>query len=136
MEITQEEKAELIQRALEVRQYAYAPYSNYAVGAALLTESGDVYHGVNVENASYPLSMCAERNAVFKSISHGHKKFKAIVVATENGGSPCGACRQVLSEFGLNTQVFAVDGEGMLMLETTVGGLLPDAFRPQDLPTD
>jgi cytidine deaminase len=136
MEITQEEKAELIQRALEARQYAYAPYSNYAVGAALLTESGDIFHGVNVENASYPLSMCAERNAVFKSISRGHKKFKAIVVATENGGSPCGACRQVLSEFGLYTKVFVVNEEGMVMLETTVGDLLPEVFRPQDLPTE
>ena len=135
MGITQEEKAELIQRALEARQYAYTPYSHYAVGAALLTESGDIFHGVNVENASYPLSMCAERNAVFKSVSRGHKKFKAIVVATENGGSPCGACRQVLSEFGLSTKVFVVNGEGIVMLETTVGNLLPEAFRPQDLST-
>ena len=136
MEITQEEKAELIQRALEARKYVYAPYSNYAVGAALLTESGDIFHGVNVENASYPLSMCAERNAVFKSISRGHKKFKAIVVATENGGSPCGACRQVLSEFGLHTLVLTVNGEGIPTLETTVAGLLPDAFSPQDLLTE
>ncbi len=136
MKIKQEEKDELIQRALEARQYAYAPYSNYAVGAALLTEAGDIFSGVNVENASYPLSMCAERNAVFKSVSRGHKKFKAIVVATENGGSPCGACRQVLSEFGLLTKVFVVNGEGMVMLETTVGDLLPEAFRPQDLQTE
>jgi cytidine deaminase len=136
MEITQEEKVELIQRALEVRQLAYAPYSNFTVGAALLTESGDIFHGVNVENASYPLCMCAERNAVFKSISRGHKKFKAIVVATENGGSPCGACRQVLSEFGLHTLVITVNGEGKPTLETTVGDLLPAAFRPQDLQTE
>ena len=135
MKIKQEKKDELIQRALEARQYAYAPYSNYTVGVALLTEAGDIFHGVNVENASYPLSMCAERNAVFKSVSRGHKKFRAIVVATENGGSPCGACRQVLSEFGLHTEVFVVNGEGMVMLETTVGDLLPEAFRPQDLPT-
>lgn len=135
MKIKQEEKDELIQRALEAQQYAYAPYSNYTVGAALLTEAGDIFHGVNVENASYPLSMCAERNAVFKSVSRGHKKFRAIVVATENGGSPCGACRQVLSEFGLHTEVFVVNGEGMVMLETTVGDLLPEAFRPEDLPT-
>ena len=136
MEITQEEKAELIQRALEARQYVYAPYSNYGVGAALLTESGDIFHGVNVENASYPLSMCAERNAMFKAVSRGHKKFRAIVVATENGGSPCGACRQVLSEFGLHTLVITVNGEGTPTLETTVGDLLPAAFRPQDLPTE
>lgn len=134
MEITQEDKAELIQRALEAREYAYAPYSNYAVGAALLTESGEIFHGVNVENASYPLSICAERTAVFKSVSRGHKKFKAIVVATENGGSPCGACRQVMSEFGLQTQVILVNGDGEPTLETTVGGLLPEAFQPEDLP--
>jgi cytidine deaminase len=135
MEITQEDKAELVQRALDARKYAYAPYSNYAVSAALQTESGDIFHGVNVENASYPLSICAERTAVFKSVSQGHKTFKAIVVASDNGGSPCGACRQVLSEFGLETQVILVNGTGEITLETTVGGLLPEAFRPEDLQT-
>jgi len=133
MPITPQQRSELIQRALEVRQRAYAPYSHYAVGAALLAESGEIYLGVNVENASYPLSMCAERNAIFRAVTEGQTGFKAIVIATENGGSPCGACRQVLSEFGLATEVLAVNAKGEVVLETTVGGLLPQAFRPEDL---
>ena len=99
MKITTELRNELIIRAMDARQYAYAPYSKYAVGAALLANSGAIYHGVNVENAAYPTSMCAERTAVFTAVAEGDKAFNAIVVATENGGSPCGACRQVLSEF-------------------------------------
>jgi cytidine deaminase len=79
--------------------------------------------------------MCAERVAVFKAVSEGEQKFEAIAVATENGGTPCGACRQVLSEFGLDTLVFIADTTGRLHLETSVGDLLPGAFRPQDLPS-
>jgi cytidine deaminase len=124
---------ELIRRALLVQARAYAPYSNYPVGAALLGRSGQVYEGVNVENAAYPTSMCAERSAVFHAVSCGERQFEAIAVVTPNGGSPCGACRQVLSEFGLDLIVYVADGEGHLLAQTTVGDLLPLAFRPSHL---
>jgi cytidine deaminase len=123
----------LIQSAVDIRARAYAPYSNYPVGAALLVESGDIFTGVNVENAAYPVTMCAERVAVFKAVSAGEKNFKMIAVVTDNGGSPCGSCRQVLAEFGLDTIVLIADHEGNLMDRTTVSDLLPDAFTPQDL---
>lgn len=123
----------LIQSAIDIRARAYAPYSDYPVGAALLVESGKIFTGVNVENAAYPVTMCAERVAVFKAVSAGEKKFKMIAVVTDNGGSPCGSCRQVLAEFGLDTVVLIADHEGNLMNRTTVSDLLPDAFTPQDL---
>ena len=128
-----EVRSALIDRAISARERAYAPYSNYAVGAALLTGTGQIYEGVNVENAAYPSSMCAERTAVFKAVSEGEKDLDTIVVATENGGSPCGACRQVLSEFGLDTIVLVVNSAGEITLEKTVGDLLPDSFGPEDL---
>ncbi len=124
----------LVETAAQARQWAYAPYSRYAVGAALLTESGKVYDGVNVENAAYPTTICAERVAVFKAISEGERKFSAIAVVTSNGGSPCGACRQVLAEFGVDTVVVIADAEGRIVRETTVADLLPGAFLPGDLP--
>lgn len=133
--ITAQEREVLIQRAQRVREQAYAPYSHYPVGAALLADSGEVYGGVNVENSAYPLSMCAERSAVFNAVTGGERRFKAIAIVTENGGSPCGACRQVLSEFGLGMVVLTADREGNLLLETTVGELLPQAFGPSDLAT-
>ena len=131
--LTDEQRDKLIETSLGARRWAYAPYSQYAVGAALLTSSGKVYDGVNVENAAYPSSMCAERSAVFKAVSEGEKKFVAIVVASRNGGEPCGACRQVLSEFGLDTIILVVNSEGYIVLETTVAELLPSAFGPEDL---
>ena len=127
-------RQELIDRAIQARKRAYAPYSNYQVGAALLTEKGDIFTGANVENAAYPTTMCAERVAVFTAVSEGQRSFQAIAVVTANGGMPCGSCRQVLSEFGLNTLVLVADISGNVVLETTVGDLLPGAFRPQDLP--
>lgn len=123
----------LIQAALQARLRAYAPYSHYNVGSALLTAAGKIYSGCNVENAAYPTSMCAERVALYKAVSEGERDFKAIVVATENGGTPCGSCRQVLAEFGLEIIVLIVDGEGRLLQETSVRDLLPGAFQPQDL---
>jgi cytidine deaminase len=131
--LTDEERKRLVEAAVEVRRWAYAPYSNYPVGAALLTDSGRVYEGVNVENAAYPASICAERVAVFKAVSEGERNFEAIAVATTNGGSPCGSCRQVLAEFGLDTIVLIVDEQGQLVWEATVADLLPGAFRPEDL---
>jgi cytidine deaminase len=103
------------------------------VGAALLTASGRTYDGVNIENAAYPTTICAERVAVFKAVSEGEREFTALAVVTANSGSPCGSCRQVLAEFGLDTQVLIADAEGNLSQETTVGELLPGAFRPSDL---
>jgi len=132
--LTDDLKRKLINCALQTRQRAYAPYSGYAVGAALLTRTGEIYTGVNVENAAYPTSICAERVAVFKAVSEGEREYEAIVVASSNGGTPCGSCRQVLSEFGLDTKGLIVDGEGRVVQETTVGNLLPGAFTAQDLP--
>jgi cytidine deaminase len=123
---------ELIARAALARQYAYAPYSSYAVGAALLARSGRVYLGANVENAVYSLTVCAERTAVFKAVSEGEREFEAIAVVTSNGGSPCGACRQVLREFALDLPVYIADDEGNYR-QTNVAELLPDSFGPEFL---
>jgi len=112
------------------------PYSHYPVGAALRTKNGRLYTGVNVENAAYPQTMCAEHVAIFKAVSEGEKEFEVIAVVTNNGGSPCGGCRQVMAEFGLDTIVLLGDGEGKLVLETTVNGLLPGAFIPEHLVVD
>lgn len=131
--LTDEIKSQLIQAASDARQWAYTPYSNYPVGAALLTASGRVYDGVNVDNAAYPMTMCAERVAIYKAVSEGERNFVALAVVTANGGSPCGSCRQVLAEFGLDTLVIIADAEGKIRREMTVGELLPGAFTPEDL---
>src|SRR5688572_31510320 len=128
-----EEKQSIIDLANEARRRAYAPYSNYPVGAALRTKTGRMYTGVNVENAAYPHTMCAERVAIFKAISDGEKEFEVISVVTDNGGSPCGGCRQVMAEFALDMIVLMADGNGKLIKETTVGELLPEAFTPNHL---
>jgi len=133
MKLTNEERQSLIGLANEARKFAYAPYSHYLVGAALRTRSGRIYTGVNVENAAYPHTMCAERVAIFKAVSEGETEFDVIAVATNNGGSPCGGCRQVLAEFGLDTIVLIADGEGKLKKEMTVSELLPEAFTPKHL---
>jgi len=134
MKLTVEQRKALIEAARRVRGQAYVPYSHYPVGAALLGESDRVYLGVNVENAAYPLTMCAERSAVFQALAQGERRFKAIAVVTENGGAPCGACRQVLSEFGLEIEVFVADEAGDLKWVRPVAELLPASFGPQDLP--
>jgi len=131
--LTDEMRSRLIQAAAEARQWAYAPYSNYAVGAALLTASGRIYDGVNVENAAFPTGICAERVAVFKAVSEGERDFVAIAVVTANAGSPCGSCRQVLAEFGLDIVVLIANLDGKVIKETSVARLLPGAFRPKDL---
>ena len=130
---TAEERKYLIDLANEARRRAYAPYSNYHVGAALRTKSGRVFTGVNVENAAYPHTMCAERIAAFKAISEGEREFDVIAVVTDNGGSPCGGCRQVLAEFGLDTIVLIADGKGNLIKEMAIKELLPEAFTPNHL---
>ena len=133
MTLDQEQREKLVSLAQKVRKHSYAPYSNYAVGSALLADSGEYYEGVNVENAAYPTSMCAERTAIFKAVSNGERKIKAIAVVTENGGSPCGACRQVLSEFGEDIVVIIAKENGEVILETTLRDSLPHSFGPGDL---
>jgi cytidine deaminase len=132
--LSDKQRDDLIQAALSARRMAYAPYSYYPVGAALLTSSGEVYTGINIENAAYPTSMCAERVAVFKAVSEGKREFVAIAVATNNGGTPCGSCRQVLAEFGQETLILVVDGKGRVVQEGPVSVFLPGAFTPSDLP--
>lgn len=123
----------LIQSANAVRQYAYAPYSKYRVGAALRAKNGRIYTGVNVENAAYPTTMCAERVALFKAISEGEREFDTLALVTDNGGSPCGACRQALAEFGLDLRVLIADGAERLLHQIPLSVLLPEAFTPQKL---
>jgi len=133
MSLTKHEKQALIDLANTARQRAYAPYSHYSVGAALRTKTGRLFTGVNVENAAYPQTMCAERVAIFKAVSEGEKEFEVITIVTDNGGSPCGGCRQVMAEFGLDTIILLADGNGKLVKQTTVGELLPEAFTPEQL---
>src|SRR5258707_14575832 len=106
MTISKEERQSLIDLANEARRRAYAPYSNYAVGAALRTKTGRLFTGVNIENAAYPHTMCAERVAIFKAVSEGEREFEVISVVTDNGGLPCGGCRAVLAGVGLGQNVF------------------------------
>lgn len=131
--LDRDQRQELVRAAQAARERAYAPYSHYAVGAALLVESGQVYSGANVENAAYPTSICAERVAVFRAVYEGDRRFSAIAIVTQNGGMPCGACRQVLAEFGLDTLVIVADGQGHILQEATLAELLPGAFTPADL---
>ena len=128
-----EDYKQLIELANEARRRAYVPYSHYAVGAVLRTKTGRVYAGVNIENAAYPVTICAERVAVFKAVSDGEHEFEVLALVTDNGGSPCGACRQVLAEFGLDTIVLIADANGKLIQKTSIGELLPGAFTPNDL---
>jgi len=131
--LTDQDLSELARRAVEARQWAYAPYSHYHVGAALLMASGKIYDGVNVENASYPNTICAECTAMVKAVSEGEREVLAVAVATENGGTPCGKCRQVLSEFGREAQVVIVNGAGEIVRRTTMAELLPLSFGPEKL---
>ena len=124
---------ELISSAAAARERAYAPYSNFKVGAALRGKSGRVYAGCNVENAVNGSSICAERTAIFKAVSEGEREFEAIAVVTENGASPCGGCRQVMMEFAPDMAVIIADTQGRARF-TTVRDLLPDGFTPGHLP--
>jgi cytidine deaminase len=126
---------ELVALAAQARRHAYAPYSHFTVGAALLAQSGRVYTGANVENASYGLSVCAERVAIWKAVAAGERAFTAIAIVTENGVSPCGACRQVLAEFAGDPQslrLIIVDAPGHRRTYT-LAELLPEAFTPEQL---
>ena len=132
--ISNEIKHELAAAAVEMRKRSYIPYSHYAVGAALLTKSGKIFTGCNIENAAYPVTICAERTAIFKAVSEGETEFEAIAIATEDGlGYPCGSCRQVMAEFALDMTVLLADRDGNITVETGVTELLPGAFTPKNL---
>jgi cytidine deaminase len=122
-------ETKLIEKAIEAMNKAYAPYSSFKVGAALLTKSGRIFTGCNVENASFGLSICAERVAIFSAVSAGELQFEKLVVVanTDSPVSPCGACRQVMSEFG-DFEVLLVNTRGELV-RTRVSELLPRAFK-------
>lgn len=123
----------LIQQAIAASANAYAPYSNYPVGAALQTPDGVIFTGCNVENASYPVTICAERVALTKAVSEGHRAFSVIAVVTRNGGSPCGLCRQMLYEFAPELRVIIADMDGAVHLDVSLDALLPHGFGPQKL---
>jgi cytidine deaminase len=119
----------LIDSASQARKNAYAPYSHYAVGTAVLTKTGHVFLGTNVENASYPVGICAERVALFSAVASGERAFSALAVVTAEGGSPCGACRQAIAEFGNDIRIIAADADGRIHLDATIAELLPQSFR-------
>jgi cytidine deaminase len=129
---------ELIAAARAARALAYAPYSGYRVGAALLTSSGAVVQAANVENASYSLALCAERAVVVAAIAAGHRRFEAIAVAADGPepATPCGACRQVLREFprALELRVLCAGESGDQVVVSTLGDLLPASFSAERLP--
>ena len=117
--------------ALAVFRQAYCPYSRFPVGAAVLTEKGEIFKGCNVENASYGLTVCAERNAIFQAVANGHRRLRMVVIVTksETPTMPCGACRQVMNEFGDDILVYSFTTDGK-SVQFTSKQLLPEAFGP------
>ncbi len=132
--LSEEKIKELVGLAAGARERAYAPYSKYPVGAAVLFASGKIYTGCNIENASYGLSNCAERTAVFKGVSEGEQEIVAVAVAVKGktAGSPCGACRQVIREFGPKALLISAAENGEYFSKT-LEELLPDSFGPEYL---
>ncbi|MBS5819652.1 MAG: cytidine deaminase [Enterococcus gilvus] len=128
-------KEEWIDIAVEALDKAYVPYSHFPVGACLVTKEGKTYQGLNIENASYGLSNCAERTAFFKAVSEGEREFSHLVIAghTPEPISPCGACRQVMAEFCDPAMPVTLVGDNGVVKEMTVGGLLPYSFTDKDL---
>jgi cytidine deaminase len=128
--MTNEVRQSVIRAAVEARQHAYARYSHFEVGAALLAGNGRIYAGCNVENGSYGLTICAERAAVFAAVAAGQQQFELLAVATSGGGSPCGACRQVLFEFAPNLPILLINvDQPEAIAEVNLRELLPGAFR-------
>ena len=128
--LDQQQQQTLIQAAIDVRAAAYAKYSKYHVGAALLCDGGEIITGCNVENASYGLTICAERVAVFNAVSQGLRQFTALAIATADGGAPCGACRQVMSEFSKDLPILLVACDrGEAITSTSLDVLLPMQFE-------
>ena len=126
MATSSKERSELVAAATQVKQNAYAIYSNFRVGAALLTDEGEVFQGCNVENSSYGLTICAERNAVFQAVAQGRNRFKAIAIVSDDDGfiTPCGACRQVLAEFAPRLEIILTNKAGNKKV-TTLDKLFP-----------
>ncbi len=123
-------RQQLLTAAIDVRERAYAPYSDFLVGAALLTDDDQIICGCNVENASYGMTICAERNALFAAVAQGYRKFHAIALATVGGVTPCGACRQVLAEFCDDLPILIVDvDQPDRVTETSLAVLLPGRFK-------
>ena len=131
--ISPETVNELVKEAKDAMGNSYSPYSHYPVGAAILMESGKIFSGCNVENAVYGDAMCAERVAVFKAVSEGNQKIKAVAIVLGKGGSPCGACRQVINEFGPDAYVFSANRSGVLENAWKLSELLPCGFGPSNL---
>ena len=127
------EDTDLIELAKEYREHAYVPYSKFKVGAVVVTETGKVYGGCNIENSSYPLTNCAERTAIFKAVSEGETTLTALAVVADTEGpcAPCGACRQVIAEFHI-PKVIMANMKGAVKT-VTLGELLPFAFSSEDL---
>lgn len=120
----------LLQAATTIRLQAYAPYSKFQVGAAILTETGRIISGCNVENASYGLTICAERSAIFTAVAEGERNFTDLVVASPGGVMPCGACLQVLAEFCDELKIFLLDAHNPeKIVETSLDQLLPKRFK-------
>ena len=128
MSISQEQINQLVNKAVAMTQRSRAPFSNYRVGAAVLCEDGTIIGGCNIENVSYSLTECAERVALFSAIAQGQTEFKAMAVATEDMGSPCGACRQVIWELCGDIPIYLVDSQDKRST-TSSSGLLPNAFE-------
>lgn len=127
------EYTELIKQALQAREKAYAPYSKFRVGAAIVTEDKQVFTGCNIENASYSPTICAERTAIFKAISEGHRKIKTIAIVGDSDFTyPCGVCRQVIREFGRDANIIIANSEKSFK-EYKLEELLPHSFGPEDL---
>lgn len=121
---------ELAQLSIEARLKAYAPYSNFLVGAALLTKSGEIFTGCNVENSSYGLAICAERTAICKAVSEGHQDFAKIAVSATPFATPCGACRQFIVEFGKDIEVICVSADDTTQLKVwSIEALIPESFK-------
>ena len=123
---------DLIKTAISMRSKAYAPYSNYKVGAAIQTNNNIIFGGCNIENSSYSLTCCAERVAIFKAISEGYRKFKALSVSTNNGGMPCGACRQVIWDLCGNIPIYICDHKNLIKTLKTIE-LIPHPFDKNKL---
>jgi cytidine deaminase len=123
---------DLISKAIQMMKMSRASYSSYSVGAAIKIDEDIIVGGFNIENASYPLSICAERTALFSAIAQGYNQFKAMAVATKNGGTPCGACRQVIWELCGNIPIYICDSDGIIN-ETTSRALLPSPFEKNHL---
>ena len=126
--------SQLIFAALEARKQSIATYSKFQVGAALMTVDGEVITGANIESASYGLSCCAERVALFKALTDGYHKFQALAVASPGGAAPCGACRQLIAEYAADTEILLIDSDAPENPKSTrINELLPDSFTGEDL---